>query len=183
MFEGELMPAKRPSYPYVEPKAAGTLREDIEYLAERLAKEWDYHGAQTLDEVCRVAGVDIEYSHRPNEILLEIPLDMRPIVWLPRPSRPRDDRVIVATALGHWTLHADVTREAHPGCGIQALYEPQAKAAREEADIFALSFLMPTDTFVEKWELGRSQMTSDHFDVPTKVAYLRAQNLELGDTA
>ncbi|WP_341365833.1 ImmA/IrrE family metallo-endopeptidase [Yoonia sp. BS5-3] len=176
------MPAKRPSYPYVEPTAAGQTRADIERLAERVAQEWDYHGAQTLDEVCTAAGVDIEYSHRPNEIMLEMPLDARPIVWLPRPSRPRDDRVIVATALGHWALHAEVTRDAHPGCGVQALYQPQAQAARDEADIFALAFLMPVDLFIDLWDLGRSQATSDHFDVPTKVAYLRAKNLNLGDT-
>lgn len=176
------MPAKHPSYPYVEPDAAGQAPLDIEILADRFAQEWGYRDGHSLDEVCTAAGVDIEYSHRPNEIMLEVPLDGPPVIWLPRPSRTRDDRVIVATALGHWTLQVAKTRKAKPGCGIQALYKPEAQKARDEANIFGLMFLMPTDAFIAAWEQGRSQAASERFDVPTQVAYLRANSLDLGDT-
>lgn len=176
------MPARRPTHPYVQPVPGGQTRLDIEILADKSAHEWGYRDGKSLDEVCTAAGVDIEYSHRPNEIMLEIPLNDRPIIWLPRPSRKRDDRVIVAIALGHWALHAEVTGQAHPGCGIQALYEPDAHHAREEANTFGMVFLMPTDEFIVAWEQGRSQTASDLFDVPTKIAYLRATNLNLGDT-
>lgn len=177
------MPAKRLPYPFVEPDASHKSPLDIEVLAERRAQEWGFRSGKSLDEVCKVAGVDIEYSHRPNEIMLDVPLNVRPVIWLPRLGRKRDDRVIVATALGHWALHVDETRKAHPGCGIQALYEPESDKALEEAKIFGLAFLMPSDEFSSVWSKGRSQAVSDRFDVPTKVAYIRAKSLELGDTA
>lgn len=176
------MPARRLSYPYVEPDAACQTRLEIEVLADRYAHKWGYRSGKSLDEVCKAAGVDIEYSHRPNEIMLEIPLEEQPVIWLPRAGRKRDDRVIIATALGHWAIHVDETRKAKPGCGIQALYEPDSNQAREEASAFGLAFLMPTDEFVESWSQGRSQAASDQFDVPTKIAYMRAKSLELGDT-
>lgn len=174
------MPAKRLPYPYVEPDTAHQTRLEIDVLAERLAQEWGYRSEKSLDEVCKNAGVDIEYSHRPNEIMLEIPLEERPIIWLPRTGRKRDDRVIIATALGYWAIHVEETLKANPGCGIQALYEPETLEALEEAKTFAMTFLMPAKDFVDSWCEGRSQAASARFDVPTKVAYLRAKNLELG---
>ncbi|MEO9649120.1 MAG: ImmA/IrrE family metallo-endopeptidase [Roseobacter sp.] len=177
------MPARRLPYPYVEPDVSRQTRLEIEVLADRCAHDWGYRNKKSLDEVCKIAGVDIEYSHSPNEILLEIPLEERPVIWLPRTGRKRDDRVIVATALGYWAVHVDETRKAHPGCGIQALYEPDSNEAQEEASAFGMAFLMPTDEFIEVWTEGRSQAASTRFDVPTKVAYLRAKNLELGDTS
>ncbi len=176
------MPAKRPSYPYVEPETARLTRLDIEALAERYASEWGYRDAKSLDEVCKAAGVDIEYSHYPNEIMLEVPLDERPVIWLPRKGRKRDDRIIVATALGHNALHVAETQKSHPGCGIQALYQPASAEAREQANMFGMALLMPKDEFAECWHSGRSQAASDRFDVPTKIAYLRAEKLDLGDT-
>lgn len=175
------MPAKRLSYPYVEMNAARQTRLEIEDLAERHVKEWRYESGESLDEVCKTAGVDIEYSHDPNEIMLEIPLDGRPIIWLPRQGRKRDDRVIIAAALGHLALHVDETRKAKPGCGIQALYNPASKDALEQANTFGMAFLMPSSEFLDTWRKGRSQAASAHFDVPTKVVYLRAKSLELSD--
>lgn len=176
------MPAKRPPYPYVELQiATGNPPSEIERLADRDADAWGYRSGKSLDEVCKNAGVDIEYSNKPNDILFEVPLDARPVIWLPRNGRKRDDRVIVATALGHWAMHVDAARAANPGCGIQALYEPADKAAQEEANVFALAFLMPSQEFVSSWCAGKSQAASDRFDVPTKAAYLRAKVLELGD--
>lgn len=175
------MPTRRPPYPYVEPDASNQSRFEMEKLAETCAQDWGYRDEKSLDEVCKNAGVDIEYSHRPNEIMLEVPLDARPVIWLPRKGRKRDDRVIIATALGHWALHIEKTKEAHPGCGIQALYEPDTEDALEEANAFAMAFLMPTNEFVNSWCEGKSQAASDRFDVPTKVAYMRAKVLELGD--
>ena len=177
------MPARRSPYPYVEPDATHQTPLEIEVVADRFANDWGYRDGKTLDEVCKIAGVDIEYSHHPNEIMLEVPLDDRPVIWLPRRGRKRDDRVIVATALGHWALHAEATRAAHPGCGVQALYEPDATEAYKEASSFGLAFLMPSKEFVIEWDQGRSQAASDRFDVPTKVAYLRANSLDLRDTA
>ena len=176
------MPARRPSYPYVEPVAAQLTSLEIEVLADRYANDWGYRNGKSFDEVCKTAGVDIEYSHNPNEIMLEIPLEDPPIIWLPRKGRKRDDRVTIAIALGHWALHADKTREAKPDCGIQALYEPGSKDALKEATAFGMAFLMPKSEFVDAWYAGRSQAVSDRFDVPTRFAYLRAEILELGGT-
>lgn len=176
------MPARRLSYSYVEPNAARQTRLETEVLADRYAHMWGYRNGKSLDEVCKTAGVDIEYSHHPNEVMLDVPLEERPVIWLPRAGRKRDDRVIIATALGHWAIHVDETCKAKPGCGIQALYEPDTSEARAEATAFGLAFLMPTEEFVESWSQGRSQAASARFDVPTKIAYLRAKNLDLGDT-
>ncbi|MFW5641180.1 MAG: ImmA/IrrE family metallo-endopeptidase [Roseicyclus sp.] len=173
------MPPKHPSYPYVEPEAARISGSDIEALADRHARDWGFREGKSLDEVCRNAGVDIEYSHYPNEILLDVALEAQPVIWLPRKGRKRDDRVTVATALGHWALHVDRTRKAHPGCGIQALYLPARPQALKEALAFGLAFLMPKEEFLDAWFSGRAQAASDRFDVPTKMAYLRAETLEL----
>lgn len=175
------MPVRRLSYPYVEPAPSRRTQLEIQVLADNHAHEWGYSAGKTLDEVVKVAGVDIEYSRNPNEIMLDVPLKDRPVIWLPRSGRKRDDRIIVATALGHWALHAGETRKANPGCGFQALYEPEETEALEEAKMFGMAFLMPTDAFTEAWSEGRSQAASTRFDVPTKIAYLRAQSLELGE--
>jgi len=177
------MPAKRLPYPFIEPDAVDQPRVEIEVRADRCAHEWGFRNGSSFDAVCKKVGVDIEYSRRPNEIMLEVPLDTQPIIWLPKRGRKRDDRVIIATALGHWALHIDKTREAHPGCGVQALYDPTSNEALEEAKAFGLAFLMPTEEFLECWDHGRSQSASEHFDVPTTIAYMRAKGLELGDTA
>ena len=176
-----IVPAKRPTYPYVEPELSGRTSLEIEILADRMANDWGYRDRKSLDEVCTKAGVDIEYSHHPNEILLEVPIDDRAIVWLPRKGRKREDRVNIATALGYWTLHIEKTRDAHAGCGIQALYEPTSEDAKKEAVAFALGFLMPKAEFVDAWSEGRSQAASDAFDVPTTVTYWRAESLEISD--
>jgi Zn-dependent peptidase ImmA (M78 family) len=176
------MPAKRLPYPYVEPRAAGIPRTQIEGLARQKARDWGFHIGGPLDAVCKEAGVDIEYSRPPNEILLEVPLEKRPVIWLPHVARKKDDRVTVATALGHWALHVETARKENPGCGIQVLYKPESNDASDEAHVFGLVFLMPSQEFVEAWLQGRSQAAAERFDVPTKFAYLRAQSLELGDT-
>ncbi|MEM1362860.1 MAG: ImmA/IrrE family metallo-endopeptidase [Pseudomonadota bacterium] len=176
------MPAKHPSYPYIEPDAALVTPLEIEVLADRNANDWGFRNGKSLDEVCKIAGVDIEYSHHPNEIMLEVSLECQPIIWLPRNGRKRDDRVTIATALGHWSLHVDNTRDANQGCGVQALYEPYSDEALKEAVAYGMAFLMPKGEFVDAWYKGRSQEASDRFDVPTKITYLRAENLELGGT-
>jgi len=175
------MPARRPSYPYVEPNAVELTPLEIEVLADRNAHDWGYRSDKSLDEVCKAAGVDIEYSHHPNEIMLDVPLEGRTVIWLPRTGRKREDRVTIATALGHWSLHVGKTRSAHPDCGVQALYEPDDGEALKEANAYALAFLMPKDSFVDAWYEGRSQAASDRFDVPTKFAYKRAEIIELGE--
>ncbi|MDJ1007402.1 MAG: ImmA/IrrE family metallo-endopeptidase [Paracoccaceae bacterium] len=173
------MPAKHPPYPFVEPEAARLTPLEIEAVADRNAADWGFREGKSLDEVCKNAGVDIEYSHHPNEILLEAPLDGPPVVWLPRRARKRDDRVTIAKALGHWSLQVEPARKANPGCGIQALYEPGTDDASVEAMAYGMAFLMPKGDFVDAWYEGRSQAASDRFDVPTKIAYLRAEALEL----
>ena len=175
------MPAKRLPYPYVEPHAAQQTSVEIDLLAEQLAVDWGQRDEKSLDEVCKNAGVDIEYSRRPNEIMLEVPLEDQPVIWLPRSGRKRDDRVSISTALGHWALHIDAARKANPGCGVQALYEPDSEAALEEAKAFGMAFLMPREEFTDAWSEGRSQAASSRFDVPTETAYLRASALGLGD--
>lgn len=175
------MPAKRAPYPYVEIKATQKSRDEIEAIASHRAHDWGFRSGASLDAVCKNAGVDIEYSRRPNEILLEVPLDKRPVIWLPHVARKKDDRVTLTTALGHWALQVEKTREDNPGCGIQALYKPDTTDASDEAHAFSLAFLMPRQEFVEIWIAGRSQAASEHFNVPTKIAYLRAQAVELGD--
>lgn len=177
------MPAKHLPYPYTEPTAANLSSLEIEAIADRYAQEWGLSDKVSMDEVCTKAGVDIEYSRRPNEILLDVPIEAQPVIWLPRNARKRDDRVTISTGLGHWALHIEGTRVVKPGCGIQALYSPSAPEARREAEAFCLAFLMPRDQFIETWRKGKSQATSDHFDVPTKVTYLRATSLDLGDMA
>jgi hypothetical protein len=174
------MPPKHPPYPHVEPDAVFLPDLEIEILADRNAVDWGYRDGECLDAVCKHVGLEIEYSHYPNEILLEVPLDDQPVVWLQRNGRTRDDRVAVATALGYWSLHVEKTRAAHPGCGIQALYEPTATSARKEAVAYGMAFLMPKAEFMEAWHAGRSQAASSRFDVPTKTAYLRAETLDLG---
>lgn len=174
------MPSKRLPYPFVEPDAVRLTRLEIEALAEKHASEWGYRDGSSMEEVSKNAGVDIEYSHPPNEILLEVPLDMRPIVWLPRKGRKKDDRVTVATGFGHWVLHIQEAQAAHPGCGIQALYDPTSPEARAQAQEFGLAFLMPSNAFTEAWCEGRSQAVADRFDVPTTMTYLRAKSLDLG---
>jgi Zn-dependent peptidase ImmA (M78 family) len=173
------MPPKHPSYPFVEPGASRLSHPEIEALADRNARDWGYRDRKSLDEVCKGAGVEIEYSHYPNEIMLEVPLEGGPVIWLPRKARKRDDRVTVATALGHWSLHVDKTREANPHCGIQALYEPTSHEAFKEAVAFGLAFLMPREDFLDAWYVGRAQAASDRFDVPTKMAYFRAEILDV----
>ena len=173
------MPARHATYPYVEPIAVELPTDTIEATAEDFAERYGYRSGHSLEDLCRAAGVDTEYSHHPNEILLDLPLEGRPVIWLPRDGRKREDRVAIATALGYWALHVPGTRNANPGCGVQALYDPTSTIAAQEAENFGLALLMPQTAFRAAWYEGRAQTAAALFDVPTKTVYLRAERLLL----
>ncbi|MFW2588912.1 ImmA/IrrE family metallo-endopeptidase [Sagittula sp. SSi028] len=177
------MPPRYPDYPYVEPMAVNATEDEIEnVLADLLANN---PGVQLrdgpLDRVCQSLNVDLEYSLPPHEILLDVPLNRRAVIWLPKNGRPKHDRVAAAIGIGHWILHVPYTREKHPGCGIQALQHPSSKEALQEAKRFALALLMPENDFKALWYEGRARAVADELNVPTQTVYERAAMLDLTD--
>ncbi|MCT4556628.1 MAG: ImmA/IrrE family metallo-endopeptidase [Pelagimonas sp.] len=174
------MPRKHPSYPYVEVSACHVTDHEIE---ETIRDMLSQHPGVTvrdggpLDPVCRAVNVDLEYSDIPNEVLLEVPLDRGPVIWLPRNAKPRHDRLAAATGIGHWILHIPEDRAKHPNFGIQALYEPSNPEAHSEARRFALALLMPEDVFESLWYEGKAHLVANTLNVPTASAYERARML------
>jgi hypothetical protein len=176
------MPCRYPSYPYVEPIVAGLSQAEIdEVIADLLSQNphISVKGGGPLDPLARALNVDIEYSPPPHEIMLDVPLERRSVIWLPRNGRPKQDRVATAIGIGHWILQVPITREAHPGCGVQALHTPTDRAAQDEARRFACSLLMPEDVFRGFWYEGRAQAVADGLNVPVQTVYERAATLDL----
>ncbi|MFW2542975.1 ImmA/IrrE family metallo-endopeptidase [Primorskyibacter sp. 2E107] len=176
------MPRAYPTYPYIEPLSADMTEEEIVQLINDMMSQnpgLSLRDGGPLDKLCRALNVDVEYSEMPNEILLDVPLDRRPVIWLPKMGRTRQDRMTLATGLGHWLLHIPKTREMHPNVGIQALYHPTDKVALREARIFAFDLLMPQETFTTLWYEGKAQLVSETLNVPTQAVYDRAQWLDL----
>jgi Zn-dependent peptidase ImmA (M78 family) len=132
-----------------------------------------------LDPLCRALNVDLEYSDVPNEILLEVPVDKKAVIWLGKNGKPRHDRLAVAIGVGHWILHVPGSIENHPGCGMQALYAPTEKEAQNEAQRFALALLMPQESFKSLWYEGKAQLVAETLNVPTLSVYDRAKMLRL----
>ncbi|WP_425071889.1 ImmA/IrrE family metallo-endopeptidase [Sagittula sp. S175] len=175
------MPARYPSYPYVEPVAAKVTQDEIDStIADLLANNPGVCLRQgPLDGLCRALNVDIEYSTPPHEMMLDVPLEKRAVIWLPKNGRPKHDRIAAAIGIGHWIMHVPVTREKHPGCGIQALHRPTDMAAQKEARRFAYALLLPADDFKNLWYEGRGGAVADVLNVPTQVVYERASMLDL----
>ncbi|EBA08150.1 ImmA/IrrE family metallo-endopeptidase [Sagittula stellata] len=175
------MPARYPDYPYVEPIASNVSQEEIEAtISDLLANHPGVCLKEgPLDGLCRALNVDIEYSSPPHEMMLDVPLHKRAVIWLPKNGRPKNDRVAAAIGIGHWILHVPITREKHPGCGVQALHRPKELAAQMEARRFAYILLMPDEAFRNLWYEGRAQAVADVLNVPTQVVYERASMLDL----
>lgn len=176
------MPPRYPSYPYVEPQAIGVTDAEIEETIADMVSQtpgMTLPYGDPLDPICRALNVDIEYSGPPHEILLDVPLGRKACIWLPRKGKPRQDRFMAAVGIGHWILHVPVTREAHPGSGVQAIHVPTDRGARQEAIRFARILLMPKETFVSLWYEGRANLVADTLNVPTQVVYERATMLDI----
>ncbi|WP_425100391.1 ImmA/IrrE family metallo-endopeptidase [Tropicibacter sp. S64] len=180
------MPRAYPRYPYIEPIAADMTEEEIVQTIDDMMSQnpgLTLRDGGPLDKLCRALNVDVEYSESPNEILLDVPLDRHPVIWLPKLGKTRQDRMTLATGLGHWLLHIPKTRELHPGVGIQALYHPTDGKALREARIFAFDLLMPADTFKTLWYDGKAQLVAETLNVPTQAVYDRAKWLDLTKAA
>ena len=176
------MPPKYPNYPYVEPLAAKVTDDDIEETIVDMMSQnpgVTVRDGGPLDPLCRALNVDVEYSGPPHQILLDVPLDRKAVIWLPKKGKPRQDRFVAAIGVGLWILHVPLTREAHPGHGIQALHLPTDRAALREARRFACALLMPKDEFCNLWYEGRANLVADTLNVPTQVVYERAATLDL----
>lgn len=176
------MPPRYPSYPYVEPLATGASDEEIEDTIFDMMSQnpgVTVKDGGPLDPLCRALVVDIEYSGPPHEILLDVPLDRKAVIYLPKKGKPRQDRFMAAMGVGHWILHVPVTREAHPGCGIQALHSPTKRDALREARRFACALLMPREEFLTLWYEGHAKLVADTLNVPTQMVYDRATVLDL----
>lgn len=177
------MPARYPSYPYVEPVAVKPSQEEIDAIVSDLLANNPGVCLREgpLDGLCRALNVDIEYSTPPHEMMLDVPLNKRAVIWLPRNGRPKHDRIAAAIGIGHWIMHVPTTREKHPGCGIQALHHPTDLAAQKEARRFAYALLMPEEDFKTIWYEGRASAVADELNVPTQVVYERASMLDLSE--
>jgi hypothetical protein len=175
------MPRRYPSYPYVEPIAANVTQEEIDAIIADLLHNHPgvFLREGPLDGLAHALNVDIEYSSPPHEMMLDVPLNKRAVIWLPKNGRPKNDRVAAAIGFGHWILHVPGTREAHPGCGIQALHRPTDWAAQKEARRFAYTLLMPEEDFRNLWYESRAGGVADACNVPTQVVYERASMLDL----
>ncbi len=176
------MPRRYPSYPYVEPVAAGLSQDEIDDTVADLMSQnprIDLREGGPLDPLARALNVDIEYSAPPHEMMLDVPLDRRAVIWLHKDGRPKHDRIAAGMGIGHWILHVPPTRAAHPGCGIQALHRPSDPAAQQEALRFAYTLLMPAEAFKTLWYEGRVQAVADGMNVPTQAVYERATMLDL----
>lgn len=180
------MPRAYPDYPYVEPVAAGLSQTEIVQVVDDMLSQnptISLKDGGPLDKLCRALNVDVEYSDSPNEILLDVPLDRHAVIWLPKRGKTRQDRMTLATGIGHWLLHVAITRETHPRNGIQALYSPKDTKALREARLFAFALLMPEETFTTLWYEGRAQLTAETLNVPTQAVYDRAKWLDLASPA
>lgn len=176
------MPRAYPTYPYIEPVASDYSEEEIVQVIDDMMSQnpgLSLRDGGPLDKLARALNVDVEYSEQPNDILLDVPLDRRPVVWLPRKGRTRQDRMTLATGIGHWLLHIPITKELNPGVGIQALYHPADDKALKEAQRFAMDLLMPQETFKTLWFEGKAQNVAENLNVPTQAVYDRAKWLDL----
>lgn len=176
------MPKRYPDYPYIEPICSQLTEERIVSIVADLISSDPWARAMDggpLDPICRSLSIDLEYSDSPNEVLLDVPREGRPVIWLARNGKTRYDRFTVAIALGHWVLHVAPRRKPEPDHGIQALYEPTEPRARNEAERFAFELLLPAPVFREMWQGGRAQTISEKVNLPTQLIYDRAKLLML----
>ena len=183
--QGRTMPRAYPDYPYVDPLPADVTDADMQRAIDDMLSQnpsLSLRDGAPLDSLCRALNVDVEYSGTPNEILLDVPLDRKAVIWLPRNGKPRQDRMALATGIGHWILHVPLTRDVHPKAGIQALYAPRNPRAMAEAMRFAHLLLMPADAFISLWYEGRASLVADTLNVPTQAVYDRAKALMLTAT-
>lgn len=174
------------------PEPVGLSRDAIEALAEGVTAKMnvDYSDYFWFEKLIKNMGGRIGVSHGRTEGLAIEVLGSGDFTLYGSPlASIIVNRAILATALGHYVLHAPAVLDGDTGYGMRSPSHPDhphapPREARYEAIEFAAGLLMPEAAFRETWEEGGLAACRKAFATQKSWTMARARRLNLSaDTA
>ncbi|MGB0696027.1 MAG: ImmA/IrrE family metallo-endopeptidase [Rhodospirillaceae bacterium] len=165
----------------LDPIPSHLSKEEVADLAEELAGILDFAPGDDLEPIVQWLGGtihevdDIAFSSGVNGTI-EVNGYQDFTINVPKNTYDARQRFTIAHEIGHYVLHAPL-KDGH------RLVARRYDSGRTEweANWFASSFLMPTKTFTERFQLNKGDLvaTANQFKVSLEAATYRAKNLNL----
>jgi hypothetical protein len=170
---------------YRLPVPCNASGQEISKFAENLREESNLkNGFQVkpLIEVNggRVDGIDACDVNQEDALIVQPGGDF--VARYSRLSPGVRNNFILAHELGHFVLHWPKVKETFPGAGMRCprrgtVQDKTMLRCEQEADLFAVSFLLPEKEFREAVTSGGAREAADRFAVSFEIVEQRAQGL------
>jgi len=179
---------------YQAPIACGWGRDAIDSIAKQFSKALGFSSDGPIEPIVEKLGGKIDYEDFPIQnavvagwIEIDGVRDFR--IRLNNDANGARDRFTIAHELGHYVLHYLFALESRGQFKLSANLSPQTEIAianpENEANYFALAFLMPSEEFRSCYE-SMKKVSSEPFElvglkygVPTWAVELRAKSIGL----
>lgn len=170
---------------YSQPVPCELPMSQIGYGAEEIARALKLEVAADLEPLVRSLGGRIEvetidpWSDESGSIYVDGDADFR--IVLPSHTGVTRDRFTVAHELGHYFLHFVLPHKHSKSVGPMFAKRFGTGLVEKEANVFAASFLMPSEQFREKYSEfgGHTLLLADYFKVSPSAAAVREKVLKL----
>lgn len=174
---------------YLLPVPCNASRDAIATFAENLRKESNLMNGFQVRELMEANGGKVEmideYAENQKDALIVEP-DGSFVARVSKISPGVRNNFILAHELGHYVLHWPKLKEQTPGVGMKCPRRGDAEdkimmLCEQEADTFAVSFLLPEHEFREAIASGGIQEAKDRFAVTFEVVRQRARMLGISE--
>lgn len=182
------------SYPQV--KALGITNEEIEKLAQNLSEHFSFAASSNIHSLIEnlggrytkknFYGLDLEGKEESGSICIDGLKNFE--ITIATHTGELHNRFTIAHEIGHYILHFLYPKQIHNEdiTKVMAFRYGNSDSdpiAEKEANIFAASLLMPKREFISKFSEfnGHISLISNHFNVSTRAASIRADYLKLNN--
>lgn len=163
---------------YKTPEPVGIGKEQINELAEEIAKTLNFEPGGDIEELVHNLGgkityVDIDEWYDTNDGSIKVNGEGNFEIFVPNFTGPLRDRFTIAHELGHYFLHSNMgEKQIKVGRSGSSLVE-------WEANWFAASLLMPSKSFINCLQEDYTiPALSREFLVSQQAASIRKKDLE-----
>lgn len=179
---------------YLAPEACGWRRDAIDLVAKQFAKALGFSCGDDIEPIVGQLGGKIEYEDFSlDEAAVAGWIEVDGVrnfkIRLNNEANSARDRFTIAHEIGHYVLHYLFALEKRGQFKLSANLTAQSEEGvsnpENEANYFALAFLMPSEEFgdyynsVKNSPNGSLELTASKFGVPTWAAEFRAKSMSL----
>lgn len=179
---------------YLAPEACGWRRDAIDSVAKHFAKALGFSFGDDIEPIVDQLGGKIEYEDFClDEAAVAGWIEVDGVrnfrIRLNNEANSARDRFTIAHEIGHYVLHylfaIEKRGEFKLSANLTAQSDEGTSNPENEANYFALAFLMPSDEFGDFYNSVKSfandplELAASKFGVPTWAAKYRAQSMSL----